>query len=158
MSYFVRGSNIIRYTLRIKCNHNQLSEISLILFSRYCLLLSRYCIICHHNFGEDARKAMPCFAIEFECDPSKPHYGFKSWDDFFTRKFRKGIRPIAAPSDDRVIVNACESAPYKVQRNVKLRDRFWIKSQPYSLEHMLATTSLFTNLSEEPSTRPSSVH
>lgn len=93
-------------------------------------------------FGEDARKAMPCFAIEFECDPCKPHYGFKSWDDFFTRKFRKGIRPIAAPNDDRVIVNACESAPYKVQRNVKLRDRFWIKSQPYSLEHMLANDPL----------------
>lgn len=37
-----------------------------------------------------------------------------------------------------MIVNACESAPYKIQRNVKLRDRFWIKSQPYSLEHMLA--------------------
>ena len=92
-------------------------------------------------FGEDAKKKMPCFAVEFVCDPSKPHYGFKSWDDFFTRQFREGIRPIAAPNDDRVIVNACESAPYKIQRNVKLRDRFWIKSQPYSLEHMLANDS-----------------
>ena len=89
-------------------------------------------------FGEDARKAMPCFATEFVCDLNKLHYGFKSWDDFFTRQFRKGIRPIASPSDDNVIVNACESAPYKLQRNVKLRDTFWIKSQPYSLEHMLA--------------------
>ena len=41
-----------------------------------------------------------------------------------------------------MIVNACKSAPYKVQRNVKLRDRFWIKSQPYSLEHMLANDPL----------------
>ena len=93
-------------------------------------------------FGEDARKAMPCFAVEFVCDPSKLHYGFKSWDDFFTRQFREGIRPIAGPGDDKVIVNACESAPYKLQSNVKLRDTFWIKSQPYSLEHMLANDPL----------------
>jgi phosphatidylserine decarboxylase len=25
-------------------------------------------------FGEYARKAKPCFAIEFECNPSKPHF------------------------------------------------------------------------------------
>lgn len=28
----------------------------------------------------------------FQCDPSKPHYGFKSWDDFFTRPFREEVR------------------------------------------------------------------
>ena len=93
-------------------------------------------------FGADAKKAMPCFEVEFVCDPSKPHYGFKSWDDFFTRQFREGIRPVAAPNDDRVIVNACESAPYKLQENVKRRDKFWIKSQRYSLEHMLANDPL----------------
>ena len=104
------------------------------------------CVLSNHPrkgwFGEDAKKVMPCFDIEFECDPSKPYHGFKSWDDFFTRNFREGIRPICAPNDDRVIINACESAPYKVQTNVKLRDRFWIKSQPYSLEYMLANDPL----------------
>jgi len=35
-------------------------------------------------------------------------------------------------------VNACESAPYRIARGVKARDRFWIKAQPYSLLHMLA--------------------
>jgi phosphatidylserine decarboxylase len=67
-----------------------------------------------------------------------PYYGFKSWDDFFIREFKDGIRPVASPNDDSIIVNACESAPFKVARNVKKRDTFWIKSQPYSLEHMLA--------------------
>ncbi|CAH2904751.1 MAG: Phosphatidylserine decarboxylase (EC [uncultured Paraburkholderia sp.] len=93
-------------------------------------------------FGVDAMKAMPYFVEQFQCDPSKPHYGFTSWDDFFTRQFREGQRPIAAPNDDNVIVNACESAPYKIAREVKDRDRFWIKAQPYSLSHMLDNDSL----------------
>ena len=93
----------------------------------------------HHGwFGQDAQKAMPNFDAEFKCDPSQPYHGFTSWDDFFTREFRDGQRPIASPGDDSVVVNACESAPYKIARNVQLREKFWIKSQPYSLTHMLA--------------------
>jgi phosphatidylserine decarboxylase len=93
-------------------------------------------------FGADAQKAMPNFAQEFKCDPQQPHHGFRSWDDFFTREFQPGVRPVALPEDDAVIVNACESAPYRVARHVKLHDRFWIKSQPYSLLHMLANDPL----------------
>jgi len=89
-------------------------------------------------FGADARTAMPDFEREFVCDPARPHWGFRSWDDFFTREFRSGVRPVADPSDDAVIVNACESAPYRVARHVNYRDTFWIKSQPYSIVHMLA--------------------
>ncbi|NDV21543.1 phosphatidylserine decarboxylase family protein [Desulfovibrio sp. JC022] len=88
-------------------------------------------------FGRDAQKAMPGFAKDFICDPDKPYHGFVSWDDFFTRKFRKGRRPVAAPNDNSVIANACESAPFNLAKNVKLRDEFWIKGQPYSLYHML---------------------
>ena len=60
--------------------------------------------------------AMPDFVDEFKCDPSQPYYGFTSWDNFFTRQFRDGQRPIASPGDDAVIVNACESAPYRLAR------------------------------------------
>ncbi len=91
----------------------------------------------HGWFGEDARKAMPTFADEFVCDPAQPHYGFKSWDDFFIRQFRPGARPVAEPENDAVIVNACESAPFAIARNVQLRDKFWIKAQPYALKFML---------------------
>ena len=93
-------------------------------------------------FGADARKAMPDFAREFRCDPDAPHHGFRSWDDFFTREVRAGVRPVACPDDDRVIVNACESAPYRIARQVSYRDRFWIKAQPYSIVHMLANDTL----------------
>lgn len=93
-------------------------------------------------FGEDAMAAMPGFDKEFVCDPAAPHHGFTSWDDFFTRQFRPGVRPVSDPHDDKVIVNACESAPYRIAHGVNSRDRFWIKAQPYSLEHMLAGDSL----------------
>ena len=76
----------------------------------------------------------------FHCDPSAPHMGYKSWDDFFTRLFRfeQGVRPVASPEDDNVIANACESKTYRVAHKVKARDHFWLKGQPYSIVDMLA--------------------
>jgi phosphatidylserine decarboxylase len=75
---------------------------------------------------------------QFEHDPQDEHWGFGSWNDFFTRRFKDGERPVASPDDDKVIVSACESTPYGISTDVQRRDRFWIKSQPYSLADMLA--------------------
>lgn len=75
---------------------------------------------------------------EFVWEPSLPFGGFTSWNDFFTRRFRDGARPVADASDARVIVSACESTPYHLASDVKACDTFWIKSQPYSLEDMLS--------------------
>ncbi len=82
-------------------------------------------------------EAKQAFIDTFECDPQSAHWGFTSWDDFFLRKFREGQRPIASPDDDRVVANACESAPYNLVRGVEEMDNFWVKGQPYSLRHML---------------------
>ena len=92
-------------------------------------------------FGTDAMEDMAGFDEEFVCDPAAAHKGFRSWDDFFTRRFRPGVRPVASPEDDNVIANPCESAPYRIASGIALRDRFWIKGQRYSLEHMLAGDS-----------------
>lgn len=82
----------------------------------------------------------------YACNPALPNFGFRTWDDFFTREFNTGIRPVAYPDDQpapdrsdptRVIVNACESAPLQVVTDVKLQDIFWLKQQPYSLADML---------------------
>ncbi len=93
-------------------------------------------------FGADALQDMPNFDETYQCDPGQPHRGFKSWDDFFTRELRPQARPVSMPDDDAVVVNACESAPYRIARHVKQYDRFWIKSQPYSIAHMLAHDTL----------------
>lgn len=70
---------------------------------------------------------------EFQYDESKPYWGFTSWNDFFTRRFKPEARPVAEPDNNKVITSACESTPYAIEQNVKLTDTFWIKSQPYSL-------------------------
>ena len=75
---------------------------------------------------------------QFQHKPREKHWGFASWNDFFIRQFKPGQRPIAAPDDDKVIVNACESTPYAIKADVKRHDQFWVKSQPYSLQDMLA--------------------
>jgi len=77
------------------------------------------------------------FQDMYVCDPEAKYYGYKSWDDFFTRKVHDAARPVASPQDDNVIANSCESRPYNVARDCKLRDRFFAKGQPYSLLDML---------------------
>ncbi|MDB2385629.1 phosphatidylserine decarboxylase family protein [Polaribacter sp.] len=72
-------------------------------------------------------------------------YGFQSWDAFFTRTFKSGVRPVAGSGDsitDPIIANACESAPYQLKTNVQANEQFWIKGQPYSLTDMLANDEL----------------
>jgi phosphatidylserine decarboxylase len=75
---------------------------------------------------------------QYQHDPEDPHWGFTSWNDFFTRRFHEDARPVAEPADDSVIVSACESTPYSIKTDVQRQDRFWLKSQPYSLQDMLA--------------------
>lgn len=101
------------------------------------------------------------FEDMYKCDPSKKYYGYKSWDgnfprrpchthdctltpppDFFTRQVQESARPIASPDDDNVIANACESKVYNVSAHAKLRDKFWIKGQPYSVLDMLGNDPL----------------
>jgi len=85
---------------------------------------------------DEARRAVGI--DQYQYDPQDEHWGFDSWNDFFTRRFKDGERPVASPDDDKVIVSACESTPYSITTDVKRQDRFWIKSQPYSLDDMLA--------------------
>lgn len=78
----------------------------------------------------------------FICDPTRKNHGFASWDDFFTRRFHDEKRPVVAPENDSIISNVCESLPYAIAHNVKRRDEFWVKGQPYSIQDMLAHDEL----------------
>ncbi|KAK0471498.1 phosphatidylserine decarboxylase-like protein [Armillaria novae-zelandiae] len=88
-------------------------------------------------FGPNASAAMPNFTQTYVCDPTAQYYGFKSWDHFFTRLFQPGVRPVMFPDDDRIVISACESTVYKMAFDVKALDTFWLKGEPYSLNHML---------------------
>ncbi|KAI0722951.1 Phophatidylserine decarboxylase-domain-containing protein [Earliella scabrosa] len=87
-------------------------------------------------FGPAASIAMPNFIETYICDPDAPYRGFTSWDDFFTRSFRPGVRTVEYRQKE-IITSACESTIYGRATNVKERDRFWLKGQPYSLADIL---------------------
>ncbi|AZQ65226.1 phosphatidylserine decarboxylase [Flammeovirga pectinis] len=80
--------------------------------------------------------------FETKSDKKEESYGFTSWDNFFTRQFKEGVRPVAGEDNDNIIANACESAPYRLVTNVAEKEEFWIKGQPYSLTDMLAGDDL----------------
>lgn len=86
-------------------------------------------------FGKEASKKINM--NEFQCDPTKPYYGFSSWNDFFTRKLKPGVRPIVEPNNNTFIHAACDSTLYRIHYGIKSEDTFWIKSQPYSLREMI---------------------
>ncbi|KAG6916578.1 hypothetical protein DXG01_006227 [Tephrocybe rancida] len=88
--------------------------------------------------SEEALQAMGGFTDDFIHEPTKPHWGFKSWDDFFTRRFKDGVRPVPSPHDSRIVVSPCESGVYNVAHNVHEHDLFWLKENAYSLVDMLA--------------------
>lgn len=80
---------------------------------------------------------MPGFKETYIIDESDEYWGFKSWNDFFARKLKRDVRPVHGIKDPNTIVSACESTPYRLDKDPKFRDTFWIKGQPYSLQHML---------------------
>ncbi len=86
-------------------------------------------------FCPEARRRMRL--DDFVCRPDEPHWGFESWNHFFTRRLRDDARPVASTDDPRVVVSACEAAPYQIASRVRRVDDFWIKSQPYSIRDML---------------------
>ena len=61
---------------------------------------------------------------QYEHDPDDEYWGFASWNDYFTRRFKDGERPVDSPDDDTVIVSACEATPYSIKTDVQRRDRF----------------------------------
>jgi phosphatidylserine decarboxylase len=89
--------------------------------------------------GWKSPQAREAIGIEqYRHDPDDEYWGFRSWNDFFTRRFHEDARPVAAPDDDSVIVSACESTPYAIRHDVQRTDQFWVKSEPYSLHDLLA--------------------
>ncbi|KAF9887394.1 hypothetical protein FE257_010249 [Aspergillus nanangensis] len=83
------------------------------------------------------------FTEIFECpdETDGEFLGFASWNTFVTRRFNPTIRPLPSPQDlprdCAPVLNPCESTPWQISRQCQLRDRFWLKSQPYSIRDML---------------------
>jgi len=90
------------------------------------------------------------FEDVFVCDPTAEYYGYVSWEDFFSRRYKDvhTDRPtgeediIGHPTDTtkdlRSISSACQCTLYAIQEGVKKSDDLYIKDEAYSLVHLLA--------------------
>ncbi len=97
--------------------------------------------------GWFSKKALKKINIdEFKHNPNAKYFGFKSWNDFFTRKLVPGARPIYEPDNTKAIVSGFDCTIYKIASNIKKYSNFWIKSQPYSLMDMLNHEEKFADL------------
>lgn len=84
------------------------------------------------------------FCAIYHCpDPSKTlTLGFNSWDEFFTRQFKPAQRPLCGlPSltldPSFCVIHPGEATLVRFAKGVAECGIFWLKSQPYSLIHML---------------------
>jgi phosphatidylserine decarboxylase len=68
---------------------------------------------------------------------SKPHWGWRSYNDFFHREIKPSARPVSQPKNRKVIVSANDGTVSAIARGVKRTDEFWLKGQPYSLVNVL---------------------
>jgi phosphatidylserine decarboxylase len=75
-------------------------------------ILTAWCeFLCSHDSLDvlnDSPSGWKCAAAQkavgieqYEHAPSDEHWGFASWNDFFTRRFKDGQRPVASPNDDQ---------------------------------------------------------
>jgi len=99
--------------------------------------------------GKNPKDAKENFIYNYKCSPKEAHFGFKSWDDFFTREFNQGVREVSPlNAQPNIIVNACESAPYNCVTNAKMKDKFWMKGQPYSIIDIMANHKLASHFGD----------
>ncbi|KAL2819010.1 putative phosphatidylserine decarboxylase [Aspergillus cavernicola] len=86
------------------------------------------------------------FTDIYDCpDPKNPEtLGFASWDAFFSRKLKPGVRPTPAPElllglecQGSAILNACESRPWQMARHSLRCGEIILKGELYSVYSML---------------------
>ncbi len=73
-------------------------------------------------------------------DRTKPHGGFKSWNEFFIRQFKDfdASRPLACDPTGKVVISPVDGMVWKVSHQVERKTAFEIKGEQYYLTDLLA--------------------
>ncbi|KAI5997796.1 phosphatidylserine decarboxylase-domain-containing protein [Pisolithus orientalis] len=106
--------------------------------SRYVLTTNEKCWFSPVAIDVMSQRLGTSFYDAWVCRDSDPdkHYGFTSWDDFFTRRFRPHLREVIDPDNPDLITAPCEAYFHTIRSNVRAVDKFWIKGNSYSLSHV----------------------
>lgn len=116
---------------------------------------SRY-VLNDSSTGWKCVAAQRAIGIEqYEHDPTEEYWGFASWNDFFTRRFKPGQRPVDSPDDDKVIVSACESTPTQSAPTFSVVTVSGSRASPTHFTTCSPATSPSTSSSAAPCTRRS---
>jgi phosphatidylserine decarboxylase len=77
---------------------------------------------------------------EYVYAPCEPHGGFKSWNEFFIRKFKDfdASRPLAPDPTGKVVISPVDGQVWKISKQVQREATFDIKGEQYYLTDLLA--------------------
>ncbi|KAL4932579.1 putative phosphatidylserine decarboxylase [Aspergillus undulatus] len=109
--------------------------------------LSRSALAKLEDVANSPTEARQNFTDIFECpDPTDPNtFGFASWDAFFSRTLKPGVRPtpsreILVERAGYAVLNACESRPWQIARHplgYSAEIGLNLKGKSYSVRSML---------------------
>jgi len=90
-----------------------------------------------HQFGLDQ-----CINYKYRNSPDNVYWGFKSFNGFFNRHMDlEKFRPMGVYEGknqiDCAVVSPNDGTVYRIERNVGLSGKFWLKGQEYSLYDMM---------------------
>ncbi|CCA67123.1 related to phosphatidylserine decarboxylase proenzyme 2 precursor [Serendipita indica DSM 11827] len=80
---------------------------------------------------------------------SKPSE-YKTFNQFFSRKLKPGLRPVASPKDASVIVSAADCR-LSVFPNFQAARQFWVKGKKFTLPELLGSAELAQRFGANPS-------
>eukprot|EP01084_Bolivina_argentea_P029481 54749_1 len=66
-----------------------------------------------------------------------PTNGYQSFNDFFTRKFKPGMRTIDSPKNNSIITSPCDCNVRQIYYNLSESAMFNIKGESYNISEML---------------------
>ncbi|EJD39850.1 hypothetical protein AURDEDRAFT_187226 [Auricularia subglabra TFB-10046 SS5] len=87
--------------------------------------------------------------LEQLADPDIKSY--KTINEFFSRRLKPGLRPIAAPGDNSVIVSAADCRLTVFSINVDTAKQFWVKGKNFTIPNLLASKGLAEQFGPSPS-------
>lgn len=77
---------------------------------------------------------------EYVYDPGAPHGGFRSWNEFFIRRFKDfdASRPLAPDPTGKMVVSPVDGQVWMISKQVQRQAAFEIKGEQYYLADLLA--------------------
>ena len=82
---------------------------------------------------------------EFVYNKEDKYWGFKSWNDFFTRNLKNGTRPIVGRDNNKIVNAFGDNGFLNIEMHLQNNTKMWIKNESYSLFQMFDKNPSLSN-------------